>query len=136
MYTFILIADKKGLVPTAAEILERLDRPVRQEPDDGRCMVESEHGMGDGWIAVTRNDDVASDYEPEVLLSIREKIADPAFYFVEAPIKNVPFAELLISRLDPRVNWLIDNDAGYIGPLVAFKYMIDAGVDWRDRSAP
>lgn len=125
-YSFILIADKSGILPTATEILQVLG-PVTQYPD-GRCQFQSDQ---DSWIAIERDDATALEYEPEELANIRAKIADPAFYMVYAPFRPVPLASVLVSKLDSRVGWLIDNNHGYIGALAEFQNMISASVEWR-----
>lgn len=87
--------------------------------------------MSEGWMAITNEDAIARDYEPEVLEHIYSKLEKPSFYLVESRDYTTAFANGFILNLNESMPALIDNNHWFIGDISKMKSLIASGIDWR-----
>jgi hypothetical protein len=128
MYTFILIVDSPKEIERAGSFLGQLG--AVQYESSGRSMVEAPSGAADGWIAIIPGNDVVSDYEPEDLAKIKQKVKHPQFFVVEGRDTTTSFAnDFVLSIRDDLIAW-VDNDHGYIEEITRLKARILSGFDW------
>jgi hypothetical protein len=128
MYTFILIVDSSAKPKCVSDFLRGLGE-IKQQAGERR-LVAGPNGMKDGWIAITPQDDVVTDFDADELAKVTAKISDPSYFVVEGRDTTTSFANDFVLSLDNSLNAMIDNDHGCIATVSHFKNLVRAGKDW------
>lgn len=128
MFTYILIAPISENPPLPAELLAKTEGV--QYDYMGACMVEGLSRQKDGWIRVTRNDEIRDDYEDGALERIDVDPNRSAFYLVEGGVGVKNYAAVFLLYLPTDKFYTIDNDHGCIGDVAMFRNLLLQGKDW------
>ena len=128
MFTFIVISCKSRFSEFVMQTLKDLG-PVHLE-GQGRSVVKGDSRSTDGWIAVTRSDDVVQDYDADEIKKLGKNIDNLAFFIVEGGFGTKKYHDRFIIALPGNAGYLIDNDHGCIADVAVYQEMVAKGLDW------
>jgi hypothetical protein len=128
MFTLILIATTLEKPPSASELLVAV-HGIRYEYTDS-CLVEGESRQEDGWIRISRDDEIKNDYDSGELESAGIVPNESAFFLVEGGNGARNYSAEFLHNLPTNKHYIIDNDHGCIGDVAKFQNLLLRGEKW------
>lgn len=128
MFTFILIAPTLGIPPLPIELLAAVEG-VRYDYTDA-YLVEGSNRQKDGWIRISRDDEISFDYDDGELGAANIDPNESAFFLVEGGMGARNYPTEFLRNLPTNKRYIIDNDHGCIGNVEQFQNLILQGKDW------
>jgi hypothetical protein len=128
MFTFILIVPSAGSPPLPSDLLTKIEG-IRYDYTDS-CLVEGPNKKKDGWIRVSRNDDIKDDYDDGELDRVNVDPDKSAFFLIEGGVGARNYPTEFVRGLSIDRCYIIDNDHGCIGDVEKFQNLILQCKEW------